>query len=127
MINANITNYITVHSGTFSINMVFDTNVTDFIKSDITFRAVSGNGIKARNTQILLFKTEKHAIFVHTTCINCVEVCITCMLRQNVMCAIFINPITVGFIELARILHRYGKNIYELIVKYQERGELCLF
>ncbi len=45
MINANITNYITVHSGTFSINIVFDTNVTDFTKSDITFRAVSGNGI----------------------------------------------------------------------------------
>ena len=45
MINANITNYITVHSGTFSINIVFNTNVTDFTKSDITFRAVSGNGI----------------------------------------------------------------------------------
>ena len=45
MINANITNYNTVHSGTFSINIVFDTNVTNFTKSDITFRAVSGNGI----------------------------------------------------------------------------------
>ena len=45
MINGNITNYITVHSGTFSINTVFDTNVMDFTKSDITFRAVSGNGI----------------------------------------------------------------------------------
>ena len=45
MINANITNYITVHNGTFSINIVFDTNVMDFTKSDITLRAVSGNGI----------------------------------------------------------------------------------
>ena len=45
MINANITNHTTVHSGAFSINIVFDRNVTDFTKSDITFRAVAGNGI----------------------------------------------------------------------------------
>lgn len=45
MINANITNHNTVHNGTFSINIVFDANVTDFTKSDITFRAVSSNGI----------------------------------------------------------------------------------
>lgn len=45
MINANITNHTTVHNGTFSINIVFDTNITDFTKSDITFQAVSGNGI----------------------------------------------------------------------------------
>ena len=45
MINANITNYRTVHSGAFSINIVFDRSVTDFTKSDITLRAESGNGI----------------------------------------------------------------------------------
>lgn len=45
MINANITNYTKVHNGAFSINIAFDRSVTDFTKSDITFRAVSGNGI----------------------------------------------------------------------------------
>ena len=45
MTNANITNHTTVHSGAFSINIVFDKSVTNFTKSDITFRAVSGNGI----------------------------------------------------------------------------------
>ena len=45
MINANITNHTSVHNGTFSINIVFDASITDFTKSDITFRAASGNGI----------------------------------------------------------------------------------
>ena len=48
------------------------------------------------------------------------------MLKQNIMCAISTNPITVGFLGLAMILHRYGKNIYELIVKYQE-GESYVY
>ena len=45
MINANITNYISTHIGNFNINIAFADDVTNFAVSDITFKAVSGNGI----------------------------------------------------------------------------------
>lgn len=45
MVTANITNHSSVHTGTFSINIAFDAEVSGFSKSDMTFRAVSGNGI----------------------------------------------------------------------------------
>lgn len=44
MINANITNFISTHTGNFSINIAFADDVEDFALSKITFRAVSGNG-----------------------------------------------------------------------------------
>lgn len=45
MINANITNYINTHIGNFSINIAFAKDVDDFVLGDVSFSAVSGNGI----------------------------------------------------------------------------------
>ena len=45
MINAIISNNISTHTGNFGINIAFDESVTVFTISDITFAAVSGNGI----------------------------------------------------------------------------------
>ena len=44
MINANITNYVTTHIGNFNINIAFADDVTDFVLSDISITAASGNG-----------------------------------------------------------------------------------
>ena len=44
------------------------------------------------------------------------------MLLQVLICAILKNPITVGFLGLARILQSGANKYYELILKYQERG-----
>ena len=45
MINANITNYIDTHIGSFPINITFAEAVTDFTLGDITLTAQNGNGL----------------------------------------------------------------------------------
>ena len=44
-INAVISNEISTHIGNFSVNIAFAKDVTDFDISDVTFTAVSGNGV----------------------------------------------------------------------------------
>ena len=47
MINANITNHIDTHIGSFPINITFAQPVTDFTPADITLTAQNGNGLTA--------------------------------------------------------------------------------
>ena len=45
MVRANITNDVATHIGNFSVNIAFAEAVTDFVIGDLTFAAVSGNGL----------------------------------------------------------------------------------
>lgn len=47
MINANITNHIDTHIGSFPINITFAQPVTNFTSADITLTAQNGNGLTA--------------------------------------------------------------------------------